>query len=267
MRVLAPISGLLAFALAPLASTAFAAQVEVDANLITALDASSSVGGYEERIEREGLAHAVVHSRFLDAVRAGPHKRVGFAVFTWSSHGHTKMLVPWTIIATPEDAARISRHLLSIDLIEEYQLLDRDLPTAHYEASTREHLTDIAQAIRSGTAHLGSAPFTSRRAVINIVGNGPSNSGREPATARDGALDAAQVVNGLVVGQGLARDIEYYRTHVIGGPGSLVMQVSNPQEMTEAFVAKLRLDIAGLSKATASDGRFLTAYGMANPSD
>jgi hypothetical protein len=72
-------------------------------------------------------------------------------------------------------------------------------------------------------------------------------------------------VNGLVVGFGLARDVEYYRTHVIGGPGSFVMQVSNPQEMTDAFLAKFRLDIAGLSNATSSDERFLTAFALAGP--
>ena len=37
------------------------------------------------------------------------------------------------------------------------------------------------------------------------------------------------------------------------------MQVSNPQEMTEAFLANLRLDIAGRSGATTPDERFLTA--------
>ena len=81
----------------------------------------------------------------------------------------------------------------------------------------------------------------------------------EPAKARDAALDAGQIVNGLVIGYGLASDVGYYRTHVVGGPGSFVMQVSNPQEMTEAFLAKFRLDVAGLSGATSSDERFLTA--------
>ena len=72
-------------------------------------------------------------------------------------------------------------------------------------------------------------------------------------------------MNGLVVGYGLAGDVEYYRKHVIGGPGSFVMQVSNPQEMTDAFLAKFRLDIAGLSNATSSDERFLTAFALAVP--
>jgi hypothetical protein len=37
--------------------------------------------------------------------------------------------------------------------------------------------------------------------------------------------------------------------------------------MTEAFLAKLRLDIAGLSEVASFDQRFLTAYRMFDPPD
>jgi Ca-activated chloride channel family protein len=238
------------------------ARIEVDANLITALDTSASVGRFEESVEQEGLASAIAHPRFLEAVRTGPHKRIGFAVFTWSSHGHTKTVIPWTIIASPDDATRLSQHLLSINLIGESQLLDRDIPTDHYEAPNKYHLTDIALAIHASSALLASAPTISHRSVINIVGSGTSNSGMEPAEARDAALEAKQVVNALVVGYGLTSDVEYYRTHVIGGPGSFVMQVSNPLEMTEAFLTKFRLDIAGLNESTLSKARHLAVYQM-----
>lgn len=259
MSVLVRTIGVVTVLFVPVSVAASELRVVVDANLITALDTSASVGRYEEWLEREGVAQAVVHPGFLEAVRSGHHRRIGFAVFTWSSHGHTKILVPWTTIATPADATRVSQHLLSINLIEESQLLDRDLPTDHYEAPKEHHQTDIALAIRSASALLKSAPFRSPRSVINIVGNGPSNSGMEPAKARDAALDAGQIVNGLVIGYGLAADVLYYRTNVVGGPSSFVMQVSNPQEMAEAFLAKFRLDVAGPSGATASDERFLSA--------
>lgn len=267
MGVLIQLTGAIILILMPGLVTAAETRVDVDANLVTALDTSASVGRFEEWVEREGLASALAHPWFLEAVRAGPHRRIGFAVFTWSSHGYTKMLVSWTTIATPEDAAQISRHLRSSHLIEESQLLDRDIPTDHYEAPKGHHQTDIALAIRSASALLGSAPTTSRRSVINIVGNGPSNSGVEPAQARDAALEAGQVINGLVVGYGLAGDVEYYRTHVVGGPGSFVMQISSPLEVTEAFLAKFRLDIAGLSKATSFDKRFLAANRMPDQPD
>jgi hypothetical protein len=265
MSVLVRIVGVVSAILAPASVAASEARAAVDANLVTALDTSFSVGRVEEAVEREGLAIALVHPQFLEVVRTGPQRRVGFAVLTWSSHGHTKTLVPWTMIATADDAERVSRYLLSIDLIEESQRLDRTIPTDHYEAPTGQHQTDIALAIRSASALLRVAPYESRRSVINIVGHGPSNSGMAPADARDAALKVDQIVNGLVVGHSPAADVVYYRTHVIGGPGSFVMQVSNPQEMTEAFLAKLRLDVVGQSEATASDERFLTASATDDP--
>jgi Ca-activated chloride channel homolog len=267
MGVFLQLAGAMAVILVSGLAAATEAQVQVDANLVTALDTSASVGRYEEWLEREGLAQAVTDPRFLEAVRTGPHRRVGFAVFTWSSHDHAKTLVPWTMVATPEDAAWVSQHLRSVQLIEESQLLDHDIPTDHYEAPKKQHQTDIALAIRSASALLKTAPSQSRRSVINIVGNGPSNSGREPALARDAALESGQIINGLVIGYGLVSDVGYYRTHVIGGPGSFVMQVSNPKEVTEAFLAKLRLDIAGLSEVASFNQRFLTNYRMPAPPD
>lgn len=265
-------AGVMVVIFMPGLGTATEMRVEVDANLVTALDTLASVGRFEEWVEREGLASALAHPGFLAAVRGGHHRRIGFAVFMWSSHGHTKMLVPWTTIATPEDAAQISghlrsRHLRSRHLIEEAQLLDRDIPTDHYEAPTGHHQTDIALAIRSASTLLGSAPTSSRRSVINIVGNGPSNSGTEPAQARDAALEAGHVINGLVVGSGLTGDVEYDRTHVIGGPGSFVMQISSTQEVADAFLAKFRLDIAALSEGTSFDQRFLAANRMSDQPD
>ena len=265
MSVLVRIVGVVTAILTPASVAASEARAAVDANLVTALDTSFSVGHFEEAIEREGLARALVHPQFLEVVRNGPQGCVGIAVLTWSSHGHTKTLVPWTVIANAEDAKRVSRYLRSVDLIGESQRLDRSIPTDHYEAPTGQHQTDIALAIRSASALLRVAPYESRRSVINIVGHGPSNSGLGPADARDAALKADQIVNGLVVGNGLAADVVYYRTHVIGGPGSFVMQVSSLQAMTEAFLAKFRLDIAGPSEATASDKRFLTATADPDP--
>jgi len=259
--MLVRIVGVVAALSVTVSDAAFEARVEVDANLVTALDTSLSVGPFEEAVERKGLAYALIQPQFIKAVRASPRGRIGFAVFTWSSHGHTKTLVPWTTIATADDAKRVSQHLLSTDLIEASQLLDPTIPTDHYEAPAGPHQTDIALAIQTASVLLDKAPLAGRRSVINIVGSGPSNSGTEPAEARDAALEAGQIVNGLVVERSpLSTDVAYYRTHVIGGLGSFVMQIAAPQEMAEAFLAKFRLDVAGLGAALATDERFLTGH-------
>ncbi|RWP67321.1 MAG: DUF1194 domain-containing protein [Mesorhizobium sp.] len=58
-----------------------------DANVVTAIDVSDSIGRYEEWLQQTGLVRALVHPDFLRAATAGPRRRIGFAVFTWSSDG------------------------------------------------------------------------------------------------------------------------------------------------------------------------------------
>ena len=58
MPVFVQIVGAVIALLVPMTVSTAKARVEVDANLVTALDTSSSVGRFEEAVEREGLAHA-----------------------------------------------------------------------------------------------------------------------------------------------------------------------------------------------------------------
>jgi hypothetical protein len=216
----------------------------VDVNIVTGLDTSDSIGRHEQWIEREGLARALVHSRFLDAVRAGEHGRIGFSAFTWSSGGRSEALIPWTLISTRDDAERIAGRLLAIELIDEGQFSGGDHDDDHDGGPTDERLTDTAEAIRLGADHLRGAPFESRRRVMNIVGNGASNTGEQPAAARADALEQGYTINGLIIGNGGHRVIDHYRREVVGGPGSFLIELRDTASVTEAFVAKLRLDMA-----------------------
>ncbi len=234
-------------------------RLRVDANVVTALDASDSIGSDEERIEREGLAQAVVHPRFLEAIASGQHKQIGFAVLTWSSHGQTDALIPWTVLRTFDDAERISRALLATTLRPS---LDGSVPVERIEWPGRGGLTDLAQAISLGADLLRAAPFEAQRSVMNIVGSGPSNSGLEPSRARDAALRDEFVINGVVARKGSPADVAYYRSEVIGGPGSFVMQVPEPEAVIDALAAKFRWDIVGRDQDGFLDLHLLTYGGL-----
>src|SRR5918996_4913227 len=91
--------------------TAAEAQVHTDANLVTVLDVSGSIMRHEEWLEFEGLAKAIVDAAVLDAIAGGRHRRIGFAGFTWSSGGRFDALVPWTLIASIDDAERVAATL------------------------------------------------------------------------------------------------------------------------------------------------------------
>lgn len=216
------------------------AQIHTDANLITALDVSDSVMRHEERLEFEGLAKAIVDPAVLDAIAGGRYGRIGFAVFTWSSGGHFEVLVPWTLIASIDDAKRVAARLRGFGI--DRSSWQRPGNGSGERGKAPELQTDISGTIDFAAALARTAPHIAQRSVINVSANGTDNVAEDPRAARDRALAAGMVVNGLVIGggNGLA---DYFGTHVRGGAGSFVLEVAQPAGLVDAMVEKLLRDL------------------------
>jgi hypothetical protein len=92
--------------------------------------------------------------------------------------------------------------------------------------------------------------------VVNVCANGTDNVADDPRAARDRAMAAGVVINGLVIGgkRGLAR---YFREHVQGGAGSFVIEVTQPAALAAAMVNKLLRDLIA-SRPTATFAAPLT---------
>jgi hypothetical protein len=238
-----------AFLLAWPASTVAAdEQIHTDANLVTALDVSDSIMRHEEWLEVEGLAKAVVSAAVLDAIAGGRHGRIGFAVHTWSSAGRFEIIVPWTLIKSVEDAEKVAIILRGF-------AIDRSSWRRHREDSDGSGKapglrTDISGTIGFAAALALAAPHVSQRAVVNVCANGTDNVADDPRAARDRAMAAGIVINGLVIGgkRGLT---SYFREQVQGGAGSFVLEVAQPAALADAMVDKLLRDlIAGRPPVT-----------------
>ena len=215
--------------------SAISVDTEADANIVTGLDISNSIDPDKLRQELVGLAQAVRDPRVMTAIKAGERGRIGFAVFAWH-HGPFPAVVPWMIIASPQDAEVAAR------AIEARQLVDLELEGRAQVEWYIGRLTDISQAIEYADAMLLTAPYAANRAVINIVGNGEDNVGEDSAAARDRFVTRDGTINGLVLGQDAAM-IAYYRDLVIGGRGSFVMSIDRNTAMADAFVRKFIADI------------------------
>ena len=223
-------------------------QAQTDANLVTALDVSDSIMRHEEWLEFEGLAKAVVSAAVLDAITGGRYGRIGFAAITWSSAGRFEIIVPWTLIESIDDAEAVATALHGF-------AIDRSSWKSHRNGSGGsdkfpEHQTDISRAIDFATSLALAAPHPSERMVVNVCANGTDNVAEDPRAARDRAMAAGIVINGLVIGRksGLAN---YFRDHVQGGAGSFVLEVTQPIALADAMVDKLLRDlIAGRPPAT-----------------
>ena len=145
------------------------------------------------------MAQAIRDPRVMTAIKAGKHGRIGFAVFAWH-HGQFPAVVPWMIIASPQDAEIAAR------AIEARQLMDLELEGRAQVEWYIGRLTDLSQAIEYADAMLLTAPYAGDRAVINIVGNGKDNVGEDSAQARDRFVARGGTINGLVLGRGCRDD-------------------------------------------------------------
>ena len=215
-----------------------------DANLVTAIDVSGSVDGHAERLELLGMAAALEHPAVLQAIAAGHHRRIGFAAFTWSSAGGAFIeLVPWTFIASAEDAARAAAALRAA-----HNLAPRFYAEPWRSPARRPWVpglaTDISATIEHAIGLLRAAPYASARQVINICANGRDNVGIGPDLARDRAAAAGIGINAVVLSREEAGLARYFWEHVRTGPDAFVIEVVGLPDLTDAMLRKFVTEIA-----------------------
>jgi len=212
-----------------------------DADLVTALDLSDSIMRHEQWLQFSGLAGAIESEAFLEAIGEGHHGRVGLLVFTWSSGDASEVIVPWTLIGSKEEARAVAALLRMAGARARLAAAGSGGGVAT-TSSAAEGRTDLSSAIELATRLALATPFDGARSVINLCANGSDNVGQGPDAARDRAITAGAVVNGLVIGRrkGLAT---YFRDHVQGGAGSFVLEVSAYETMADAMLEKLLRDL------------------------
>jgi uncharacterized protein DUF1194 len=211
-----------------------AGEIVTDANIVTGLDISESIGAAAMRSELQGIARAIRSPEVLAAIRRGATGRIGFAVFAW--HQRQFEVVPWTLIASERDAEAVAEALearMSVDA-------DREARSAGPYHIGR--LTDLSRAIDHAGALLAAAPVSGGRSVVNVIGNGADNMGEGAAPARDRLLDVGATLNGLVFG-GDPGTIAYFRDEVVGGTGAFLIAADGSAAVLEVMRRKFLRDL------------------------
>jgi hypothetical protein len=222
--------------LAALSTAALAAE-EVDLLLVLAADVSRSIDNAKFQLQREGYAAAVSDPRVLEAIRSGRTGRIALTFVEWSGVGSQRVVIDWTTISSAESAKLFGDRLL-------------EAPRSFADR------TSISGAIEFAMAQLGRAPFQSGRRTIDVSGDGTNNAGREASLARDDAVAHGATINGLAILSetplpwnpdhtnppgGLEN---YYREHVIGGPGAFVLAAQDFAAFGQAIVNKMIAEVA-----------------------
>ncbi|MEL6519932.1 MAG: DUF1194 domain-containing protein [Pseudomonadota bacterium] len=223
-------------ALLLLPNVAAADAVEVDVELVLAVDASWSMTPREQEIQRRGYAEALTSEEVVSAITGGFLGRVALTYVVWSGHSTQDVVIDWTMISDRKDAEAFAELLISS-------------PDGIYQR------TSISGALLFAASRFENNGFVSNRQVIDVSGDGPNNDGTAVVPVRDALLERGIVINGLPLmtkegrGQIFSLDDldEYYRHCVIGGPGAFVLPVLDWEQFPMAVRQKLVLELADSS--------------------
>jgi hypothetical protein len=205
---------------------AAASAAQVDLLLVLAVDASGSVNQARFELQRAGYAAAFRDVDVLRAIRSGTVGAIAVAMLQWTGARLQTVVVPWTRVhddATAEELAR---------------LIER-APRQLFSGGT-----SISGAIDFSLRQFASSPWTGRRRVIDVSGDGANNGGRPPSQARDEAVAQDVVINGLPI-LAIEPDLDrHYHDEVIGGAGAFLVVAENFEAFAAAVRRKLVLEIS-----------------------
>ncbi|MGN7292683.1 DUF1194 domain-containing protein [Rhizobium sp. SAFR-030] len=227
--MLATLAMLMNLTAVPAAATAAG---EVDVELVLAVDTSRSMDYEEMRVQREGYIGALQHQDFINAVRNGLTGRIAITYFEWAGEVDASSVIDWQIIETADDAKAFADKLAARSIVTQRR-------------------TSISAAIGFGARTITENGYDGMRRVIDVSGDGPNNIGDPVEPARDKALEAGIIINGLALmlrPSGTSSGLDnYYGDCVIGGPGSFVLPVHNIEDFAVAIRRKLVLEVSGLT--------------------
>jgi Protein of unknown function (DUF1194) len=190
---------------------------EVDLELILAVDISYSMDMEEQRLQREGYIQALTSPDVLKAIRAGMVGKIAVTYFEWAGATTQRVVVPWQVIDGPETANAFVAKLAAAPISRWYG-------------------------------------FDAPRRVLDISGDGANNHGSPVVDARDRALKAGIVINGLPImisnGRRSVFDMDdlddYYTDCVIGGPGAFMIAIKERDQFVQATRVKILREIAAV---------------------
>jgi Protein of unknown function (DUF1194) len=225
--------GAIALAVSALAGQAAAAE-RVDLELVLLADASGSIDDAEIRFQRQGYAAAITHPDVLAAIAQGYDQRIALTYVEWGAVNSQEVVVPWTIVDGPDSAAAFAQALLA----EPRRAFGRNA---------------IGNAIAVGQGLIEANELAGTRKVIDVSADSANNCGISIPEARQTALGADIVINGLAIlcrrcsGRPNAYDLEAaFAETIIGGPASFVIRADGDERFAEAVRKKLILEIAGI---------------------
>jgi hypothetical protein len=215
-----------------------AGTVDVDVELVLAVDISYSMDLDELAMQRDGYVEALTSTEFLNALKQGMHGRVAVTYVEWAGVIDQKVVVPWRLIDGPASSQAVAAEIQKAPIRRAYR-------------------TSISGVLGFVAPLFEGSGFRGIRRVIDVSGDGTNNQGPLVTVTRDEVLAKGITINGLPImfkrPNASTMDIPnldvYYEDCVIGGPGAFVVPIREREKFKDAIRTKLVLEIAGLQPA------------------
>jgi hypothetical protein len=211
------------------------ADTPVDLQLVMAVDVSRSIDEVEAELQRRGYIEAMNSESVIEAIVAGENKCIGVCYVEWAGTHYQQAVIDWMLIDSPRAARAFS------DKLSE-------------SPYTSQSWTAVGAALAYCAQRFQSSPFTSKRRIIDISGDGRTNDGPPAELVRDKLVGEGFVINGLPVmmnrqNYGRPSDAtldKYYEENVVGGPGSFMVVAANFDDFGRAVRSKLVREISAI---------------------
>jgi hypothetical protein len=225
---------ILAFLLVGILCISAARSEQVDVALVLAVDASQSVDGDEQKLQRDGYIQAITSPEVMMAIQHGPARRIAVVYVEWGSSDDQEILVPWTIIDGPAAAAAFAEKLTA-------------------QPTKNRQRTSISSALLFSAALFAKSGVQATRRVIDVSGDGVNNQGGTILTVRNDVVSQGITINGLPImtkDEPSSWDVSpqmdrYYEDCVIGGEQAFMLPVHGFENFAPAIRMKLVMEIAG----------------------
>jgi hypothetical protein len=224
---------LAAILLAAAPASAKDGSIEVDVELVLAVDISYSMDPEEQALQRQGYVEALNAPEVLDAIHKGLNGRIAVTYVEWAGSSTQEVVVGWQVIDGPASARAFTDALQS-------------------RPPRRLYRTSIAAALDFAVPLFEQNDFRGIKRVIDVSGDGSNNQGRPVTAARDDAVAQGITINGLPIMLNRPNmgypDVEpldaYYAQCVIGGPAAFVVPVRERHQFIDAVKTKILLEVA-----------------------
>jgi hypothetical protein len=197
--------------------------------LVLALDVSASMSADEDRLQREGLAIALMKPQIADAFLSDAP--VALFVFQWSGVSAQASILPdWILVRSEEDLAYVAAAIAG---------------SQKTHANYLDRATALGTALAYAALALQQGPDCSAKA-IDVSSDGANNAGIGPEAVYQTFPFEDVTVNALITSRGLrnsVRLVSWYEAHALHGPGAFHVLADGYEDYARAMQAKLRREL------------------------